>query len=114
MGTRPSTIFSIDLSRLKWAIERRDFQCAPCRGAVSAFRVKLPDSVDTRSLKLGRISQMTKAQAQGRMAAMLAPINLKSDVTSTRCNFGDFVSEIYFPFYERKWKRSTLLTNKDR
>src|SRR5262249_13059478 len=28
--------------------------------------------------------------------------------------FKGFVEDVYFPFYQRKWKASTLLTNRDR
>src|SRR5271165_3249685 len=63
---------------------------------------------------LGRISQMTKAQAQSVLAALVAPINSRRGEPSEQKNFGDFVRNVYLPFYRRKWKRSTAMTNEDR
>src|ERR1035438_10502780 len=57
---------------------------------------------------------MTKAQAQAALAAILAPINSVHARPSQHWLFGDFVNQIYFPFYRRKWKRSTAMTNEDR
>jgi len=33
---------------------------------------------------------------------------------SNRWTFGDFVRQVYLPFYRRKWKGSTAVTNEDR
>ena len=33
---------------------------------------------------------------------------------SEQSSFGDFVQQVYLPFYRRKWKRSTVMTNEDR
>jgi hypothetical protein len=63
---------------------------------------------------LGRISQMTKAQAQSELAGILAPINNERGEPSEQSSFGDFVQHVYLPFYRRKWKRSTVMTNEDR
>jgi integrase len=57
---------------------------------------------------------MTKAQAQSELAAILAPINSKRGEPSERKSFGDFLQHVYLPFYRRKWKRSTVMTNEDR
>jgi integrase len=63
---------------------------------------------------LGRKSEMTKAQAQTTLASILAPLNSAHTRQSQHWLLGDFVSQIYFPFYRRKWKRSTAMTNEDR
>jgi integrase len=57
---------------------------------------------------------MTKAQAQAELSAILAPINLASDEPSENTSFGEFVQQVYLPFYRRKWKRSTAMTNEER
>ena len=67
-----------------------------------------------KAKKLGKISQMTKAEAQTELAALVAPVNGKRAEPSERMTFGDFVREVYFPLYRRKWKRSTVMTNEDR
>lgn len=63
---------------------------------------------------LGRVSQMTKAQAQFGLASLVAQANNKRTEPSERQTFGDFVRAVYFPFYRRKWKRTTTMTNEDR
>jgi len=57
---------------------------------------------------------MTKTQAQAELAAILAPLNAAGGPPSAKCSFGDFVNQTYLPFYRRKWKRSTFMTNVDR
>jgi integrase len=63
---------------------------------------------------LGRVGRMTKAEAQKAMAAILAPINNRAVAASQSCSLKQFIGGIYLPFYRRKWKRSTALTNEDR
>lgn len=67
-----------------------------------------------RKRTLGKVSQMAKAQAQTELAAILAPINSRRIVASPAFRFGDFVMQVYLPFYKRKWKISTAITNEDR
>ena len=63
---------------------------------------------------LGLISKMSKATAQSELAAILAPINGRSSSPSETCSFGDFVANVYLPFYRRKWKDSTGNENESR
>lgn len=63
---------------------------------------------------LGKVSQMPKAQAQAMLAAILAPINSRAEQPSASAKWGEFVTGTYLPFYRRKWKRSTAMTNQDR
>lgn len=67
-----------------------------------------------RKRTLGRVSTVPKAQAQGELDAILAPINSRADGPSPSKKWGEFVNLTYLPFYRRKWKRSTTLTNEDR
>jgi integrase len=67
-----------------------------------------------KAKKLGHISQMTKAEAQIELAALVAPVNSKWRGPSEERSFGGFVQDVYLPFYRRKWKRSTMMTNEDR
>jgi hypothetical protein len=54
---------------------------------------------------------MTKSQAQEQFAEFLKPLaaDLSPDVT-----LESFVEDAYLPFYRRKWKPSTLMTNEHR
>lgn len=69
---------------------------------------------ERKARKLGRTSQVTKAQARSALAAILAPINDAKTEPSERKSFGEFVQHVYLPFYRRKWKRTTVMTNEDR
>lgn len=67
-----------------------------------------------RKRTLGRVGQMTKTQAQAELAAIVAPLNSLEHQPSQDANFRDFVNGVYLPFYRRKWKLSTAMTNEDR
>ena|SRR5437867_6458179 len=62
---------------------------------------------------LGRVSEMTKSDAREKLANMLHPINARAQLNRV-WTFGDFVEDVFFPFYRRKWKRSTRMTTEDR
>lgn len=64
------------------------------------------------ALKGKCMRELTKSKAQEKLAEILKPLNapaISSDVT-----LKSFIEDVYFPFYQRKWKESTLMTNKDR
>jgi integrase len=67
-----------------------------------------------RTKTLGQKSEMTKAEAKAVLDGILAPLNAKQEPQSGRQQFGAFVSDVYFPFCRRKWKRSTRMTTEDR
>lgn len=67
-----------------------------------------------RNRLLGKVSNMTKSQAKNKLAEILITINTKDHLPSEDLNFGDFVKQIYLPFYCRKWKGSTSQCNTDR
>lgn len=65
-----------------------------------------------RKRSLGKCSKMTRTQAEEELAAIL--INARGATPSAACPFGDFVDGNYFPFYQRKWKRTTAAENEYR
>lgn len=67
-----------------------------------------------RKRTFGRTSQMTKAQVRTELDAILAPINSRDSAPSASVLFGEFVMNSYLPFYRRKWKRSSTMTNEAR
>ena len=67
-----------------------------------------------RKKTLGLVSKVPKAQAQKELDAILGPINSRTESPSPTTKWGDFVTNVYLPFYRRKWKRSTKDTNEDR
>src|SRR5262249_41242027 len=59
---------------------------------------------------LGKLREITKSEAQEKFTEFLKPlIEIAPDLT-----LRSFVEDVYLPFYQRKWKGSTLMTNKDR
>jgi integrase len=67
-----------------------------------------------RKRTLGDSSKVPKAQARMELDAILAPINNRTEAPSASKVWGEFVNNSYLPFYRRKWKRSSALTNEDR
>src|SRR5262245_47216962 len=67
-----------------------------------------------RKQTLGRIAKMSKGEAQAELGKILAPLNARQIPPSQSWLFTEFVERIYLPFYRRKWKRSTAMTNEDR
>lgn len=67
-----------------------------------------------RKRTLGLVSKVPKAQARSELDAILAPINSRAEAPSPSRKWGEFVKNVYLPFYRRKWKRSSALTNEDR
>ncbi len=67
-----------------------------------------------RKQVLGRKPEMNKTQAQAALAALLVPFNAGQARLADGWLFGDFVRQVYLPFFRRKWKRTTALCNEDR
>jgi integrase len=61
-----------------------------------------------RSKVLGKVSKMTKSQAQQDLATIVKPINERAaSAVSSDITLKDFVSDVFLPFYRRIWKRVT-------
>lgn len=93
---------------------RRRFQKGSLRKVDGSWIAQWWDDGHRRKRTLGRVSVMTKTDAQSELAAIVSPINVRESTPSATCKFGEFVDQKYFPFYCRKWKRSTTMTNEDR
>jgi len=61
---------------------------------------------------LGKIRELNKSNAREKFEEILRA--LKIYAASADITVRDFVEGIYFPFYQRKWKESTLMTNRER
>ena len=65
-----------------------------------------------RSKVLGRSSQLTKAEAEAVLSAILRAINSGAGQnTKPVYTFGQFVADVYLPFCRRSWKESTAGTS---
>jgi len=93
---------------------RRRYQKGSLRKHRGFWVARWREGGKRKAQTLGQISHLTKTQAQYRLAAIVGPINNTLDQPSEEKRFGDFLRHIYLPFYRRKWKRSTAMTNKDR
>src|ERR1035441_134457 len=66
-----------------------------------------------KSRVLGLVKQMSKSQAREAVSRIVAEENAKRQVN--RCwQFGEFVNQVYVPYYSRKWKKSTRENNVNR
>ncbi len=66
-----------------------------------------------KSKVLGFIKEMTKGKARDAVARAVAEERAKHEIKEV-WQFGEFVERIYFPYYSRKWKRSTRDNNVNR
>jgi integrase len=66
-----------------------------------------------QSVVLGLIKDMTKGQAREKVARIVAEENARRE-GDRAWKFGEFVEQIYFRYYSRKWKRSTRENNVNR
>jgi len=92
---------------------RKRFQKGNVRKIHGAWIGRWWEDGQRRHEKLGRASEMTKSEAREKLTEKLRPINAKAEVNRV-WTFGDFVEDVFFPFYRRKWKRSTRMTTEDR
>ena len=86
---------------------RRRFQKGSLRNVNGTWVARWRQDGQRKAQTLGRVSMMTKAQAQSELAALVAPVNDMRSGPSEEYRFSDFVERIFLPFYRRKWKRST-------
>lgn len=93
---------------------RKRFQEGSLSKAGGKWIAQWWDDGHRRKRTLGKASQMSKSQAQTALEAILAPINSRAATPSSSAMWGDFVTNTYLPFYRRKWKRSSTMTNEER
>lgn len=60
-----------------------------------------------KSRVLGLVKEMTKSKARDEIGKIVAEENKKRQGTNRVCHFGEFVEQVFFPYYSRKWKAST-------
>jgi integrase len=66
-----------------------------------------------KSRVLGLVKDMTKSDARAAVDRIVAEVNAKREQNRI-WRFGEFVAEVYFPYYSRKWKESTKANNVNR
>src|SRR3984885_13155455 len=66
-----------------------------------------------RSKSLGLVKDMTKSDARAAVNRIVAEVKARQDQNRV-WRFGEFVTEVYFTYYSRKWKQSTRENNVNR
>jgi integrase len=66
-----------------------------------------------KSRVIGFVKDLTKSEARAVVDRIVAEVNAKRDQHRV-WQFGEFVTEVYFPYYSRKWKHSTKANNVNR
>ena len=66
-----------------------------------------------KSRVIGLVKDITKSDARAVVDRIVAEVNAKREQNRI-WRFGEFVAEIYFPYYSRKWKESTKANNVNR
>ncbi|MFZ0339138.1 MAG: tyrosine-type recombinase/integrase [Terracidiphilus sp.] len=66
-----------------------------------------------KSRVIGLVKDMTKSDARAVVDRIVAEANAKHE-EDRLWTFGEFVAEVYFPYYSRKWKASTRVNNMNR
>jgi integrase len=60
-----------------------------------------------KSRVLGLVKEMTKSKAREEVGKIAAEENQKRQGAGRLWHFGEFVEQVFFPYYSRKWKAST-------
>src|SRR3984885_10333679 len=66
-----------------------------------------------KSRVLGLVKDMTKSDARAAVDRIVTEVNAKRQQNRV-WRFGEFVAEVYIPYYSRKWKDSTRANNVNR
>jgi hypothetical protein len=57
---------------------------------------------DRKSKSLGLVKDMSKSDARAAVNRIVAEVKARQDQNRV-WKFGEFVTEVYFPYYSRKW-----------
>ena len=66
-----------------------------------------------KSKSLGLVKDISKSDARTAVNRIVAEVKAKRNQNRI-WKFGEFVTEVYFPYYSRKWKHSTRENNVNR
>jgi hypothetical protein len=66
-----------------------------------------------KSRVVGLVRDMSKSDARAEVDRIVREVNAKRQQNRI-WRFGEFVAEVYFPYYSRKWKQSTRENNVNR
>jgi integrase len=83
---------------------------------IGQWREDGPDGKRVERTKvLGKASKISKSEAREKIAEFVKPVNARAaQALNIHSTLKEFLENSYLPFYKRKWKRSTAMTNVDR
>ncbi len=67
-----------------------------------------------RNRALGPVSSMTKSDARKKLDSIIGELRPTGDAIVPNMSLERFIKSVYYPFYKRKWKRSTAGNNINR
>jgi len=89
---------------------RRRFQKGSVKKRDGAWIGQWWENGHRRNVVLGRVSQMTKADAMNKVAEHVRPINSRQVPFNPEMLLKDFINDVYFVVHRRRWKGSTRMT----
>src|SRR5215813_6266824 len=89
---------------------RRRFQRGSIKKRDGAWIGQWWENGHRRNVVLGRVSQMTKADAMNKVAEHVRPINSRQVPFNPEMLLKDFINDVYFVVHRRRWKGSTRMT----
>jgi len=95
-------------------MRRRRYQSGSLKKRCGKWVGQWWDGGHRRNRALGSISSMTKSDAKKKLDGILSELNARGDAVTEDMSLGQFVECVYYPFYTRKWKRSTAANNINR
>ena len=60
------------------------------------------------------VSSMTKSDARKKLDSIIGEVTQTGNAVAPNMSMGQFINNVYYPFYTRKWKRSTAGNNINR
>jgi integrase len=99
---------------MKGVFMRKRFQKGSLRKVGNSWVAQWREGNHRRSKTLGDASVIGKSEAQRLLAELVAPVNAAKKSRFRPQGFTDFVSAVFLPWANRKWKESTATTTTDR
>jgi integrase len=93
---------------------RRRFQNGSLLQRNGAWVAQWWEDGHRRKRFLGLVAEMSKTAARRELSKIVSPINARETPPGQGWEFRHFVDRVYLPFYRRKWKGSTAVTNEER
>ena len=95
-------------------MRRRRYQSGSLKKRCGKWVGQWWEGESRRNRVLGPISSMTKSEATTELNEILASLKASQGDVSNKMSLSQFINGVYYPFYKRKWKKSTAVININR